>query len=93
MTHNEEHLAHCESRIREAIETWRAEHPGQPFTVDQVVADLTEDDRCVFVLINSIEGAEIYQRNTFEEWRFDYAAFSRREWSAALKAALMGTNP
>ncbi|MGV8831693.1 MAG: hypothetical protein ACOH2N_06950 [Devosia sp.] len=86
MNHNDEHLQHCESRTIEALAAWREEHPGQSFTVEQIVADITEDQRCVYVLINSVEGAQIYLRATFDEVRFDYEGFSRRDWSQALLA-------
>lgn len=88
MTHNEEHLENCKARLIEAVADWRREHPGQPFTIHQVVADITEDQRSIYIMAHSEEGAEIYLRNTFDEVLFDYDAFSRRDWSRALRTAL-----
>ncbi|MET3926648.1 hypothetical protein [Devosia sp. 2618] len=88
MSHNDEHLAHCEASIREAIERWRSENGDRMFTVEQVVADITPDQRAVYLLVHSAEGAEIHLHRTFDEVLFDYGAFSRREWSLALRTAL-----
>lgn len=88
-SHNDDHLERCKARAIEAIAKWRNDHHGQPFTIEQVVADITSDQRSVFVLIHSAEGAEVYLRDSFDEVLFDYDSFSRREWSKAIRAALI----
>lgn len=88
ISHNAEHLAYTQHKAIAKLAEWQADHPDLTFTVEEVETGLTDNQRCVFVRILSREGEEIYFRSTFDEVRFDYDAFSRREWAAAITHAL-----